>query len=70
MSFVHGHARETGWVVAHVRRPSRAQDGQLPLLAVPLPAPGPDGAGPAGGGRDSGESTAGPVRPATAGDGK
>ncbi|HET6259773.1 MAG TPA: hypothetical protein VFE39_14085 [Pseudonocardia sp.] len=40
MSFVHGHARDTGWVVAHVRRPTRAEDGQLPLLAVvPLPRP-------------------------------
>lgn len=70
MSFVHGHARETGWVMAHVRRPSRAQDGQLPLLAVPLPAPGPDGAGPADDGPDSGEGAAGPVRPATARGGK
>jgi len=40
VSFVHGHARATGWVVAHVRRPTRAEDGQLPLLAVvPLPRP-------------------------------
>jgi hypothetical protein len=38
VSFVQGHARRTGWVVAHVRRPNRAEDGQLPLLAVlPLP---------------------------------
>jgi hypothetical protein len=38
VSFVHGHARATGWVVAHVRRPTTAEGGQLPLLAVvPLP---------------------------------
>jgi hypothetical protein len=36
MSFVHGHARDTGWVVAHRRAPHRAEDGQLPL---PVPAP-------------------------------
>lgn len=34
MSFVHGHARDTGWVVAHRRRPNEAEEGQLPLLAV------------------------------------
>ena len=37
VSFVHGHARATGWVVAHVRRPTTAEDGQLPLLAVVPP---------------------------------
>lgn len=37
MSFVHGHARDTGWVVAHRRAPHRAEDGQLPL---PVSAPG------------------------------
>lgn len=38
MAFVLGHARDTGWVVAHVRRPHRARDGQLPLL-IALPSP-------------------------------
>lgn len=37
MSFVHGHPRDTGWVVAHRRRPNHAEDGQLPLLAVAVP---------------------------------
>ena len=38
VSFVHGHPRSNGWVVAHVRRPNRAGAGQLPLLlVVPLP---------------------------------
>lgn len=36
MAFVHGHARETGWVVSHYRRPQRAGDNQLDLA---LPAP-------------------------------
>jgi hypothetical protein len=31
MAFVHGHARDNGWVVAHVRAPVGAEDGQLPL---------------------------------------
>jgi hypothetical protein len=31
MAFVHGHARDNGWVVAHVRAPVDAEDGQLPL---------------------------------------
>jgi len=35
MAFVHGHARETGWVVSHYRRPQRAGDDQLDLT---LPA--------------------------------
>jgi hypothetical protein len=40
VSFVHGHPRREGWVVAHVRRPSRPELGQLPLLlVVPLPRP-------------------------------
>ncbi len=39
MAFVHGHARATGWVVAHRRRPNDAEEGQLPLLAVEEPAP-------------------------------
>lgn len=37
MSFVHGHARNVGWVMAHRRRPNDAEDGQLPLLAVARP---------------------------------
>lgn len=36
MAFVHGHARETGWVVSHYRRPQRAGDDKLDLE---LPAP-------------------------------
>jgi hypothetical protein len=44
MSFVHGHARDTGWVVAHRRAPHRAEGGQLPLpVAVPAPRPPPPG---------------------------
>ncbi len=43
MTFVHGHARDTGWVMAHRRRPNDAEEGQLPLLpaqdAVVVPAP-------------------------------
>lgn len=41
MSFVHGHARATGWVVAHRRHPHRAEHGQLPLLAAPRGGPSP-----------------------------
>lgn len=37
MPFVHGHARDTGWVVAHRRRPNAAESGQLPLPAMPEP---------------------------------
>ncbi|GAA4860623.1 hypothetical protein GCM10023203_04840 [Actinomycetospora straminea] len=36
MSFVHGHPRESGWVVSHYRRPQHAGDDQLDLA---LPAP-------------------------------
>jgi hypothetical protein len=36
MAFVHGHARESGWVVSHYRRPQRAGDEQLDL---DLPGP-------------------------------
>jgi hypothetical protein len=35
MAFVHGHARESGWVVSHYRRPQSAGDDQLDLA---LPA--------------------------------
>ncbi|HZG90314.1 MAG TPA: hypothetical protein VEZ42_08880 [Pseudonocardia sp.] len=35
MSFVRGHPRDTGWVVGHLRAPTGAEDGQLPLDAVP-----------------------------------
>jgi hypothetical protein len=39
VSFVHGHARTAGWVVAHVHRPNLPEAGQLPLLpAKPLTA--------------------------------
>ena len=41
MAFVHGHARATGWVMAHVRAPNQAGDGQLallPALLLPLAA--------------------------------
>ncbi len=50
MSFVHGHARHAGWVVAHRRAPHRAEDGQLPL-PVPRPPPSAEcgGHGPAQG---------------------
>jgi hypothetical protein len=37
MAFVHGHARETGWVVAHVRPPVEAEEDQLALVEVPPP---------------------------------
>jgi hypothetical protein len=50
MAFVHGHARDNGWVVAHVRAPVGAEDGQLPLE--------PDPAGP------TGSEPADPVEPA------
>lgn len=43
MAFVHGHARDSGWVVAHVRAPVEAEDGQLPLPDLdPAPGPPPD----------------------------
>ncbi len=35
MAFVHGHARDSGWVVAHVRAPVDAQEGQLSLVPEP-----------------------------------
>jgi hypothetical protein len=41
MPFVHGHPRESGWVVSHSRRPQRAGDDQLDL-ALPGPRPGED----------------------------
>jgi hypothetical protein len=43
---VHGHPRETGWVVAHVRAPVEAEDDQLALVEVPPPAPDPEDPGP------------------------
>jgi hypothetical protein len=51
MAFVHGHARESGWVVAHVRAPIDAEDGQLPLVPEPDADgdPEPDAASPEGG---------------------
>ncbi|GAA1290056.1 hypothetical protein GCM10009609_67240 [Pseudonocardia aurantiaca] len=36
VSFVHGHPRAAGWVKGHLRKPTRAEEGQLPLL-MPLP---------------------------------
>jgi hypothetical protein len=36
MTYVHGHPRDDGWVVGHVRRPNRAEGEQLPLLAVEI----------------------------------
>lgn len=41
MPFVHGHPRESGWVVSHFRRPRRAGDDQLDL-ALPGPRAGDD----------------------------
>lgn len=41
MPFVHGHPRESGWVVSHYRRPQRAGDDQLDL-ALPGPRPSAD----------------------------
>jgi hypothetical protein len=46
VSFVHGHARATGWVVAHVRRPTRAEEGQLPLSEPDAAADQVDQSGP------------------------
>jgi hypothetical protein len=40
MAFVHGHARDNGWVVAHVRAPVGAEDGQLPLEPDPAGSTG------------------------------
>jgi len=37
LAFVHGHARDAGWVMAHLRRPTDAAEGQLPLLPLPRP---------------------------------
>jgi hypothetical protein len=43
MPFVHGHPRESGWVVSHYRRPQRAGDDQLDLVdGTALPAPRAD----------------------------
>ena len=39
MPFVHGHPRESGWVVSHYRRPTRAGNDQLDLA---LPGPRAD----------------------------
>jgi hypothetical protein len=50
VSFVHGHPRAAGWVVAHVRRPNHPEAGQ----SAPRTYTGPDlfaildGCGPAG----------------------
>jgi len=42
VAFVHGHPRETGWVVAHVRPPVTAEEDQLALVDVPEPEPEDD----------------------------
>lgn len=44
VSFVRGHPRRAGWVVAHLRRPNRPAPGQLPLLLV-VASPPADGGG-------------------------
>jgi len=58
MAFVHGHARDSGWVVAHVRAPVDAEDGQLSLVPEPEPGPragsGPEEASPDGEGGEPG----------------
>jgi hypothetical protein len=46
VAFVHGHPRETGWVVAHVRPPVEAEDDQLALVEVPAGDPDPDDPAP------------------------
>ena len=50
MAFVHGHARDTGWVVAHLRRPNDAEEGQIALLVpdevIPLPREAPESEAP------------------------
>src|SRR5689334_22780411 len=57
VSFVHGHARDTGWVMAHLRSPARPGPGQLPLLPGPvrlLPPEDPAGESGPDSGRDCG----------------
>ena len=44
MSFIHGHARESGWVMSHYRRPQLAGDDQLDL-SLPAPRGGDEGQG-------------------------
>lgn len=39
MAFVHGHARATGWVMAHRRAPNRPEEGQLALLPAVVRIP-------------------------------
>ncbi len=39
MAFVHGHARATGWVMAHRRAPNRPEEGQLELLPAVVRIP-------------------------------
>ncbi len=46
VAFVHGHARDTGWVMAHLRRPNDAADDQIALLVpddvIPRPREAPE----------------------------
>jgi hypothetical protein len=50
MAFVHGHARDTGWVMAHLRRPNDAADDQIALLVldevIPRPREAPESEAP------------------------
>lgn len=39
MVFVQGHARATGWVMAHRRAPNRPEEGQLELLPLVVRIP-------------------------------
>jgi len=58
LSFVHGHARETGWVMAHRRRPNEAEEGQLPLIPEPVV---PDPREPVDDGEAGGPAVTGPA---------
>jgi hypothetical protein len=62
MAFVHGHARDSGWVVAHVRAPIGAEEGQLPLVPEPVAVddPEPDAASPERGPGSAGNSATTP----------
>ncbi len=72
MAFVRGHPRDLGWVMAHRRRPNRAEGGQLPLIgdgAVdPVPAGGVADGDRADGDRAEGDGAAGRVGASAAAD--